>query len=53
MIGYCQFIIDTATSVNIHDIISIFQQNENISINYCRDISQSTRKLFRTDSQNI
>ena len=53
MIGYCQFIIDTATSVNIHDIISIFQNNENISINYCRDISQSTRKLFRTDSQNI
>ena len=47
MVGYNQFIIDTSRRVTFHDIFAIFKKHKNISLNYFRDISQSTRKLFK------
>ena len=47
MVGYNKFIIDTYRRVTFHDIFAIFKKHQNISLNYFRDISQSTRKLFK------
>jgi ABC-2 type transport system ATP-binding protein len=49
IVGYNQFIIDTSLEVTLHDIFALFKkdQNPNISLNYFRDISKSTRKLFK------
>ena len=49
MVGYHQFVIDTATSVTSNDILSLFANQQNISLNYFRDISKSTRKLFKKE----
>jgi ABC-2 type transport system ATP-binding protein len=49
MVGYHQFVIDTAKSVTSNDILSLFANQQNMSLNYFRDISKSTRKLFKKE----
>ncbi|MCC6370837.1 MAG: ATP-binding cassette domain-containing protein [Bacteroidia bacterium] len=42
------FIVNTSTQLNIYDVMTALKENK-LELNYVRDISQSTRKLFHKD----
>ncbi|MCL2935549.1 MAG: ABC transporter ATP-binding protein [Trichodesmium sp. MAG_R02] len=48
MVGHNQYIIKTSRNIGSNDLIKLFI-NHNIILKYFRDISKSTRRLFRTD----
>jgi len=47
MVGYNQYIINTSKNVSSNEIIKLFIDNK-ITLKYFRDISKSTRRLFKT-----
>ncbi|REJ59939.1 MAG: ABC transporter ATP-binding protein [Microcystis sp. Msp_OC_L_20101000_S702] len=49
MVGHHQFLVDTPRNVTSRDILNLFANQQNISLSYFRDISKSTRKLFKKE----
>ena len=48
MVGHNQYIINTSRNIGSNDLIKLFI-NHNIILKYFRDISKSTRRLFKTE----
>lgn len=48
IIGHNQYIVNTSIDITANDIMKLFI-DYNISLNYFRDISKSTRRLFKTE----
>jgi len=49
MIGHNQFIVETSTSASATDVIAHLAMFKNLPLLYFRDISTSTRKLFKKE----